>query len=80
MLAGFDNKAGGDFNNVPGNSSAFGDLLADLNVWRETGDDSLQVIFDLFYRMAADGRTNRRYLRDLNQVGRLLHILQESSS
>ena len=78
LLAGFD-KAG-DY--VPGNSSAFRDLLADLDVWRETADDLLKVLFDLFYRMAADGgpdgRSNTRYLRDLNLVGRLLHILQES--
>ena len=42
-------------------------------------DDLLKVLFDLFYRMAAesgpDGRSNTRYLRDLNLVGRLLQIL-----
>ena len=66
LLAGFD-KAG-DYNNVPGNSSVFHNLLAGLDVleW-ETGDDSLLKFFDLFYRMAADGepdgQSNTRYLR-----------------
>ena len=50
-----------------------------LQVWRDTVDDLLKVLFDLFYRMAAesgpDGRSNTRYLRDLNLVGRLLQIL-----
>ena len=54
MLAGFNNnqKAGdGDFSNVPGNSSAFRDLLSDKDVSRETADDLLKVLFDLFYQM-----------------------------
>ena len=65
---------------MPSNSSAFPvDPLADLDVWRETADDS-----ELVYRMTVDGgpdgRSNTRYMCDLNLVDRLLHILQESSS
>jgi hypothetical protein len=52
-------------------------------VWRDTVDDLLKVLFDLFYRMAAesgtDGRSNTRYLRDLNLVGRLLQILHHEN-
>ncbi len=44
----------------------------------------LKILFDLFYRMAAesgtDGRSNTRYLRDLNLVGRLLQILHHESN
>ncbi len=69
LLVGFD-KAGGDYSSVPSNILAFRDLLADLEVWRKTADNLLKVLFDLFYRMAAesgpDGRSNTRYLRDLN--------------
>ena len=50
LPAGFD-KAG-DNSNVLGNNSAFRDLLADLDVSRETADDLLKVLFDRFYRMA----------------------------
>ena len=74
LLAGFNNNqkvGGGDYSNVPGNSWVFHDLLADLDVlWRETTRCST-FLFDLFYRMAADGRSNRRYLRDLNLIVRL---------
>ena len=55
MLAGFNNNQktgdGGDFSNVPGNSSAFRDLLSDKDVSRETADDLLKVLFDLIYQM-----------------------------
>lgn len=44
----------------------------------------LKVLFDLFYRMAAesgsDGRSNTRYLRDLNLVGRLVEILHHENN
>lgn len=44
----------------------------------------MKILFDLFYRLAtesgSDGRSNTRYLRELNVVGRLLQILQENSS
>lgn len=83
VLVGFEqqnNKGGCE----PNNSLAFRDLLADLDVWRETADDLLKVLFDLFYRMAAesgsDGRSNTRYLRDLNLVGRLVEILHHENN
>ena len=53
-------------------------------MWRDTVDDLLKILFDLFYRMAAergtDGRGNTRYLRDLNLVGRLLQILHHEDN
>jgi hypothetical protein len=44
----------------------------------------LKVLFDLFYRMAAEcglgGRSNTRYLCDLNLVGRWLKILHHENN
>ncbi|KAK2725772.1 hypothetical protein QYM36_000305, partial [Artemia franciscana] len=66
---------------IPSNTTAFRDLLCDLEVWTGTSGDLLRSLLEHFSELLSESsekKSNLKALRDLNMAARLLYLLKES--
>ncbi|KAJ9586850.1 hypothetical protein L9F63_019532, partial [Diploptera punctata] len=71
--------SGRESSSIP-NTTAFQDLLCDLEVWHEAPGELQRSLFEHLYELVAESsekRTNLRIVRDLGLVERLLLILAD---